>query len=134
MEICLPSFPEDSALCSFSYCQDYIRRTKTHRPEEDLHILFLSYSKPHKLLKICTIVQWVKEVLSLSGIDISQFSAHLTLPLQHLNREYQFQTYESSRLDPSIHFQEVLPEDNQGFLWSKNFVICKYRGNPQLWK
>ena len=29
-------------------------------------------------MKICTIVQYVKEVLSVSGIDISQFSAHST--------------------------------------------------------
>ena len=33
MEICLPSFPEDPALCSFSYCQEYIRRTQTYRPD-----------------------------------------------------------------------------------------------------
>ena len=37
----------------------------------------LNYIKPHKVVKICTIAQWVKKVLSLSGIDISQFSVHL---------------------------------------------------------
>ena len=29
-------------------------------------------------MKICTIARWVKEVLRLSGIDISQFPAHST--------------------------------------------------------
>ena len=29
-------------------------------------------------MKICIITRWAKEVLSLSGIDTSQFSAHLT--------------------------------------------------------
>ena len=79
MKIRLPSFPEDPALCSFSYCQEYIRRTQTYRPDSSSKgLLFLSYIKPHKLVKICTIALWVKEVLSLSGIDISQFSAHST--------------------------------------------------------
>ena len=79
MEIRLPSFPEDPALCSFSYCQEYIKRTQTYRPDSSSKdLLFLSYVKSHKPVKICTIGRWVKEVLSLSGIDISQFSAHLT--------------------------------------------------------
>ena len=79
MEICLPSFPEDPTLCSFSYCEEYIRRTQTHRPDSSSKdLLFSSYIKPHKPVKICTIARWVKEVLSLSGIDISQFSAHST--------------------------------------------------------
>ena len=79
MEIRLPSFPEDPALCSFSYCQEYIRRTQTYRPDSSSKdLLFLSYIKPHNPVKICTIARWVKEVLSLSGIDISQFSAHST--------------------------------------------------------
>ena len=33
LEIWLPSFPEDPALCSFSSCQEYIRTTQTHRPD-----------------------------------------------------------------------------------------------------
>ena len=79
MEIRLPSFPEDPALYSFSYCQEYIRRTQTYRPDSSSKdLLFLSYIKPHNPVKICTIARWVKEVLSLSGIDISQFSAHST--------------------------------------------------------
>ena len=78
MEIRLPSFPDDPALCSFFYCQEYIRRTQTYRPDSSSKdLLFLSYIKSHKPVKICTIAHWVKE-LSLSGIDISQFSAHST--------------------------------------------------------
>ena len=86
MEIRLPWFPEDPALCSFSYCQEYIRRTQAYirrtqvyRPDSSSKdLLFLSCIKPHNPVKICTIARWVKEVLSLAGIDISQFSAHST--------------------------------------------------------
>ena len=57
------------------------QRTLTHRPDSSGNDLpFLSYIKPHKLVKICAIARWVKEVLSLSGIDISQLSAHSTRP------------------------------------------------------
>ena len=48
MEIRLPSFPEDPALCSFSYCQEYIRRTQTYRPDSSSKdLMFLSYNINH---------------------------------------------------------------------------------------
>ena len=125
LEICLLSFPEDPALCSFSYCQEYIRRTQTHRPDSSgKDLLFLSYIKPHKLVKVCTIGRWVKEVLSLLGINISQFSAHSTrsaststafksgVPISDI----------MNAADWTQAFQEVLPEANQEFLWTKNFA------------
>ena len=34
--------------------------------------------KPHKPVAPCTIARWLKEVLKLSGIDVSIFTAHST--------------------------------------------------------
>ena len=131
LEICLPSLPDDPALCTFCYCQEYIRTTQTHRPDSSgKDLLFLSYIKPHKPVKICTIAWWPSDgwrkfylcqVLTFHNSLLIRLVLHL--PLQH---------YESSRLDPSIYFQEASPEATQGFLSTKNFVICKYHRNPQL--
>ena len=96
----------------------------------------MSHIKPHNPVKICTIAHWMKEVLSLSGIDISQFSAHSTrsaststafksgVPISDIMKV----------ADWTRASKEVLSKASQGLLWNKNFVICKYCGNPQLWK
>ena len=41
-------------------------------------ICFFSYVKPHKPVSSTTIARWVKEVLSLAGIDTITSSAHST--------------------------------------------------------
>ena len=79
LEVCLPSFPEDPRLCIFTYCKEYIKRTQALRPRtSSKNPLFLSYIKPHRPVKTCSIARWVKRVLSLSGIDTSHFTAHST--------------------------------------------------------
>ena len=40
--------------------------------------LFLSYIKPHRPVSSSTIAQWVKSVVTLSGINTESFSAHST--------------------------------------------------------
>ena len=42
------------------------------------NILFISYIEPHKAVKTSSISRWLKDVLRLSGIDTSHFSAHST--------------------------------------------------------
>ena len=79
LQVCLPSFPEDPRLCIFTYCKEYIKRTQALRPRSfSKDSLFLSYIKPHRPVKTCSIARWVKRVLSLSGIDTSHFTAHST--------------------------------------------------------
>ena len=79
LEVCLPSFPEDPRLCISTYCKEYIKRTQALRPRfSSKDPLFLSYIKPHRPVKTCSIARWVKRVLSLSGIDTSLFTAHST--------------------------------------------------------
>ena len=79
LEVCLPSFPEDPHLCIFTYCKEYIKRTRALRPRSySKDTLFLSYIKPHRPVRTCSIARWVKRVVSLSGIDTSYFTAHST--------------------------------------------------------
>jgi len=40
--------------------------------------LFVAIVKPHKPVTSCTIARWLKEVLKLSGIDVSSFTPHST--------------------------------------------------------
>ena len=77
LEACLPSFSKDSRLCIFTYCKEYIKRTQALRPRSSSKDpLFLSYIKPHRPVKTCSIARWVKRILSLSGTDTSHFTAH----------------------------------------------------------
>ena len=38
--------------------------------------MFIPYVKPHKEITTATLVRWIKEVLKLSGIDVTLFKAH----------------------------------------------------------
>ena len=79
MKIFLPSFPPDASLCVASYLKRYIDVTSSKRNNSSSrNFLFISYIKPHKAVKTSSISRWLKNVLRLSGIDTSQFSAHST--------------------------------------------------------
>ena len=56
--------------------RQYLQMTKTLR--KDSSRLFVAIVKPHKPIAPCTIAHWLKEVLKMSGIDISTFIAHST--------------------------------------------------------
>ena len=45
---------------------------------KDSSHLFVAIVKPHKPIAPCTITHWLKEILKMSGIDISTFTAHST--------------------------------------------------------
>ena len=67
-------FPEDIRLCPIAALDSYIDLTKTWREKETQ--LFLSYVSPHKAIGKSTIARWLKEVLTLSGINTDHFQAH----------------------------------------------------------
>ena len=50
--------------------------TSPLRKESDQ--LFVAIIKPHKAVVPCTIARWLKEVLKLSDVDVSMFTAHST--------------------------------------------------------
>ena len=54
----------------------YLLRTEEWRHGEDQ--LLLSHIRPYRAVASCTIANWIKEVLSLSGIYTSVFKAHST--------------------------------------------------------
>lgn len=67
-------FSEDVDLCPISHLEHYRERTSDLRKKEDK--IFLSYIKPHQGIVSETMGSWVKQILKLSGIDVSKFSAH----------------------------------------------------------
>lgn len=69
-------FKEDLNLCVCNHIDVYLERSSPWRGEN--FQLLLSFVKPHKAVKPCTISRWILEVLTLSGIDTSTFKGHST--------------------------------------------------------
>ena len=80
-ELFLVSFPPDRRLCFVKYLKRYEKVTERLRNNSNYNSnrLFLSYINPHRpAVPSSTIAQWVKSVLTLSGINTQSFSAHST--------------------------------------------------------
>ncbi|KAJ8727382.1 hypothetical protein PYW07_001501 [Mythimna separata] len=71
----LPFF-EKIEICPASTLRDYINFTQSLRGS-NTHLI-LSLNKPHKPVSPSTISRWIKNTLSVCGIDISIFSGHST--------------------------------------------------------
>lgn len=71
-------FEEQSKLCVVSTLFCYIERTSKWRSEHTVSQLLLSFIKPHKAVKSCTISGWLKKVLQESGINVDIFKPHST--------------------------------------------------------
>ena len=71
----LQAFPNKD-LCVFTTCKEYLARTKDLRGNETR--LILTFAKPHKPASRDTIRRWIRNVMQLSGIDVSVFKAHST--------------------------------------------------------
>ncbi|KAK3107214.1 hypothetical protein FSP39_009645 [Pinctada imbricata] len=56
--------------------KEYISKTQNLRGSQT--ILLISFIKPHKSVKPCTIAKWLQEMMSKSGIDVSKFKSHST--------------------------------------------------------
>jgi integrase len=72
----LPFFNERPEICPVKTLQVYLDLTHNYRNQNDT--LFLSCNKPHKAVGSQTLSRWVKDILKLSGIDTSRFTAHST--------------------------------------------------------
>jgi hypothetical protein len=60
-------------LCVYSCLQEYLNITKTLRSSPNL---FICTNSPHESASPQTLSRRLKEVLNLSGIDVSLFSSH----------------------------------------------------------
>ncbi len=68
-------------LCVLRCLQCYIGRTSSFRPvlsPDTYSPLLVSYHKPHRPVKSCSISRWIKSVLQSAGIDTSIFKGHST--------------------------------------------------------
>lgn len=66
---------ENKRLCIVTHLRHYLKVTETLRKGKQL---FISFMKPHNEVSRDTISRWIKTVLELAGVDISQFAAHST--------------------------------------------------------
>lgn len=71
----LPYFQQNPSVCAASTLTCYLLRTAELRSGDRL---FISFKRPHSPVSSQTLGRWVKRVLSASGIDTAQFSAHST--------------------------------------------------------
>ena len=67
------TFP-DSSVCFVTTLREYLKRTETIRQDECQ--LLISYAKPHKRISRDTLSRWIREILQLSGIDLTKFKPH----------------------------------------------------------
>ena len=72
-------FPDNEKLCVVRCLKEYLKRTQSFREENgDSDPLLRTTIKPHKGLSPNTVANWIKDILCLSGIDTSKFTAHST--------------------------------------------------------
>ena len=69
-------YTPDPKLCPLPTLKEYIQKTKPLR--NSAKQLLISFIQPHKAMSRDTISRWTKDVLKLSGIDITTFTAHNT--------------------------------------------------------
>ena len=68
-----PRLEVDSEVCPVICLRQYLKVTEDTRKD---HNLFLSYRKPYRAVKSCSIARWLKSILSMAGF--SEFKAHST--------------------------------------------------------
>ena len=67
-------FPENPLLCPVLAITTYLSRTKPLC--SDNNNFFISFVKPHKSVKARTLAHWMKQIMSVAGVDISMFASH----------------------------------------------------------
>jgi len=72
------AYSEDTDICVVSALREYLKRSEPWRENKNESQLLLSYINPHQPIASCTVARWMKELLSLSGIDTDVFKAHST--------------------------------------------------------
>ena len=77
------SFPSANVICVTSTLDNYLNRTAQAREHLSSQTgvpnpLFLSYHRPYKPAKPCSIARWVKMFIGSAGINTEIFKAHST--------------------------------------------------------
>ena len=71
-------FKENRKLCVLECLNEYLVKTEQYRESREQNLLLLSFIKPHKPIKPCSVARWLKLVMMWSGIDVSVYKAHST--------------------------------------------------------
>lgn len=77
VQIKLSSFTENEKLDVVQCVLTYIDKTLSLRSSDSGQLL-ISFVKPHKPVKSCTIAKWLKQLLTRAGIDTDTFKPHST--------------------------------------------------------
>ena len=78
-EVTYFTFKECEAICPVATLEVYERRTADlHATDRDANPLFIGCVKPHKPVTSSTISRWVRNLMQVSGIDVSIFKSHST--------------------------------------------------------
>ena len=72
----LLAYPIDQKLCFVTHLKLYLDKTKSLRNDEKQ--LFISCIRPHKAVSRETISQWIKNFMTVAGIDTSVYKSHTT--------------------------------------------------------
>ena len=73
------AYTDDETLDVIQCLHEYLQRTEAMRNSEaEKQKLFLAYIKSHKPVITCSIARWLRTVMSIAGIDTSNFKAHST--------------------------------------------------------
>ena len=77
------SFPSANAICVTTTLDAYLNRTAQARAHLSSQTgvpnpLFLSYHRPYKPVKPCSIARWIKKFIGSAGINTEIFKAHST--------------------------------------------------------
>ena len=109
------SFPDNKQLCPVQTLRHYLRMTEKLRKATSNSHLFVAIVKPHNPVAPCTIARWLKEVLRMSGIDISILTAHSTRGASS-----------SAAADSGITISDILKAAD----WSTESVFRKFYYRP----
>ena len=110
-----PEFTANPKLCPLQTLRSYEQRSKDLRHKDSPKNLFISVKKPHKPVKPITIGHWIKNVMKLSGIDTTLFSAHSTRGAAT-----------SKAKSVGLPVGEILKAAN----WSSSSTFCRFYNRP----
>ncbi|XP_056416156.1 integrase/recombinase xerD homolog [Hyla sarda] len=72
-----PAFPQQQKLCVVHCLKSYEQRTQ-HIRNPSFPQLLISFRKPFMPVSSPTLARWIRQTMSMAGIDISLFGAHST--------------------------------------------------------
>ena len=73
----ISAFEKDTDLCVIQTLKVYLDTSQEWRDEKKTQLL-LDINNPHKPVSVSIVSRWIKDVMSLSGMDVSLFKGHST--------------------------------------------------------